>query len=178
MNNQESFLTHFKDYFHYLTECHFKEKFDEEKSKELMEKYRLAFEEFYSKNISLMPTNLAKRHGINPIFVLAFDKALSVEELSFDDLKEQILSIYRVMLTNLLEQQKEQLDTSENPWKAFVEMTRKGNESLYDNEFFSLEMVEDSDSCFGFNLHRCIYFEIFNKNNRPDLGPILSEYDW
>jgi hypothetical protein len=178
MNDQEAFLTQLKDYFHYLTECHFKEKYGDEISKELMEKYREAFEDFYSKNLSLMPTNLAKRHGINSIFVLAFDKTLSDKQLTFDDLKERILSIYRTMLTNLLEQQKEQLAASENPWKAFVEMTRKGNESLYDNEFFSLEMIEDSDSCFGFDLHRCIYFEIFNKNDRPDLGPILCEYDW
>ncbi|NHK30039.1 MAG: hypothetical protein FK730_01720 [Asgard group archaeon] len=178
MNDQKSFLTQLKDYFHYLTECHFKEKHGNENCKDLMLKYRNAFDEFYSKNLSLMPNDLAKRHGINSIFVLAFDKALSDKQLSFDDLKEQILSVYRAMLSSLLEQQKGQLAVSENPWKAFVEMVRKGNESLYDNEFFSLQMVEDSDTCFGFDLHRCIYFEILNKNGRPDLGPILCEYDW
>lgn len=167
-----------KDYFHHLTKCYLLERYGDKIGKNLTTKYRQAFDYFYSKNLSLMFTNLAKHRGINSIFVLAFDKALTEKQLSFDDLKEQILSIYRTMVSNLLEQQKQQLDVSENPWKTFVEIVRKGNESLYDNEFFSLEMIEDSDACFGFDLHRCIYFEILDKNGRSDLGPILWEYDW
>ncbi len=83
----DDFIEQMKLYFHKLTTDYLLATFGESKGKLLFAKYNYAFQIFYEKNLSLMPTNLSKRHGINSIFVLALDKALEDENLSHKELK-------------------------------------------------------------------------------------------
>ncbi|HUT80993.1 MAG TPA: L-2-amino-thiazoline-4-carboxylic acid hydrolase, partial [Candidatus Bathyarchaeia archaeon] len=135
------------------------------------------FQEFYEKNLRVMPTNLSKRHGINAIFVLALDKALEEEKLDHEQFKEHILAIYQMMTQSIIDAQIKRLEESEDPWRTFVEDAKKGNTLLYDNKYFEGIVAYDVEGCFGIDIQECLYFEILSKNKRPDLGPILCAYD-
>ena len=174
----DDFIEQMKLYFHKLTTDYLLSTFGESKGKLLFAKYNYAFQIFYEKNLSLMPTNLSKRHGINSIFVLALDKALEDENLSHKELKTHVIAIYKVMMQSLLETQAKELETSENPWQSFVKTTKEGNILLYENEYFQALIAFDEESVFGIDIQRCLYFEIFKANDRPHLGPILCEYDY
>jgi len=176
--NSDDFIEQMKLNFHKLTTDYLLSTFGESKGKLLFAKYNYAFQIFYEKNLSLLPTNLSKRHGINSIFVLAFDKALEEENLTHNELKGHVIAIYKVMMQSLLENQTKQLETSENPWQSFVKKTKEGNILLYENEYFQALIAFDEESVFGIDIHRCFYFEIFQANDRPHLGPILCEYDF
>jgi len=167
-----------KLYFHELTKNHFLSIFGEEKGKVFFEKYKEAFQIFFEKSLKLMPTNLSKRHGINAIFVLAFDKALEEEDLAHEEIKKHILTIYKVMTKEIFDAQVKQMEESENPWETFVENSKKGNALLYENEFFEGIVAFDLESVFGIDIQKCLYYEIFLKNLRLDLGPILCAYDY
>lgn len=173
----DDFIEQMKLYFHKLTADHLFSVFGKKKGEMYFAKYKYAFQEFYDKNLKLMPTNLSKRHGINSIFVLAFDKALKEKELAHEELKEHILTIYKVMIQGILDAQVKQMEESDNPWLTFVESSKKGNALLYENEFFEGEIAFDLESVFGIDIKECLYFEIFSRNRRPDLGPILCAYD-
>ncbi len=175
--SSDELIEQLKFYFHKLTSDHFLSVFGEEKSKLLYEKYSEAFQTFYEKSLKLMPTNLSKMHGLNAVFVLAFDKALEEEDLTHEELKKHILTIYKVMTKDIVAVQVKQLEESENPWQTFVESTKKGNASLYENEFFEGIVAFDLDFVFGIDIQRCLYYEIFLKNKRLNLGPILCAYD-
>ncbi len=174
----DDFIEQMKLYFHKLTTDYLLATFGEEKGKLLFGKYNYAFQIFFEKNLHLMNTNLSKRHGINSIFVLALDKALEEEELSHKELKAHVIAIYRVMMLSLFENQVQGLETSEDPWYTFVKSTKAGNAQLYENEYFQALIAFDEESVFGIDIKKCLYFEIFQANNRPDLGPILCAYDY
>ena len=135
------------------------------------------FMELFEANLDAMPDSLAKWHGVNPVFVTALDDILRSERVTFTLLKEHVLAVYRTMLKELLDQQVEQLESSENAWRDFVNQAKIGNKNNYENEYFQLQVVEDKDSSFGFDIQRCLYFEIFDQNGRAELGSILCEYD-
>ncbi len=175
--DNDTFIEQLMLFFHKLTTDHIISVFGEEKGKELCIKYDEAFNDFYNKSLSLMPTSLSKRHGINSVFVLAFDKALEDENLSHEDLKKHIISIYSIMMDGIIKNQAKKLEESENPWKEFVEGSKKSNTELYENEYFNAIVSYDIDSVFGVDIQKCLYFEIFEKNKRQDLGSILCEYD-
>ncbi|MGC9781358.1 MAG: L-2-amino-thiazoline-4-carboxylic acid hydrolase [Candidatus Heimdallarchaeota archaeon] len=178
-NGSDDFIEQMKQYFHILTNNFFKGNFGEEQGELLHKRYLEEFNRLFSRNFDIMPDHLSKRHGINSIFVMAYNFAADEMNLSFEELKNQIISIYRIMLHDIYEQQKRNLIESDNPLELFKENVKKGNKSLYDNEYFQLEYVPENDKIvIGFNLHRCIYFEIFEKNGQPELGPILCEYDY
>ncbi len=164
-------------YFEFLTETHLIEQFGMDTGKRLVDIFKKQFNDYFSTNERLMPDLISKQHGINSIFIMALDDALTTQNLSWEDLKHNVLSIYQKMLKDLLQKQANQLESSENPWQSFVEMVKVGNQQIYENDYFQLKTVHDDDSKFGFNIGRCLYYEIFKENNREELGPILCEYD-
>ncbi|MCK5047003.1 MAG: L-2-amino-thiazoline-4-carboxylic acid hydrolase [Candidatus Heimdallarchaeota archaeon] len=175
---RDDFIEQMKLYFHKLTTDYLFSVFGEEKGKLLFTKYHYAFQSFFEKNLHLMNTNLSKRHGINSIFVLALDKAFEKEELSHQELKTHVIAIYKIMMQSLLENQVKQLESSEDPWYSFVKSTKAGNAQLYENEYFQALTAFDEKSVFGIDIKKCLYFEIFQANDRPNLGPILCAYDY
>ncbi len=165
-------------YFFLLTEKELGSQFGIDNSAVLVERLKTRFAELYEENTDMMPDALGKRHGVNPIFIMALDDALKDKRVPFDQLKDIVLSVYRNMLQGLLEQQRTALESSSDTWSTYVESTKTGNRHLYDNEYFQLEYAVDDDSCIGFNIRKCLYFDIFRKNGRPELGLILCEYDY
>jgi hypothetical protein len=174
----DDFIEQMKLYFHKLTTDYLLATFGEEKGKLLFAKYNYAFQSFFDKNLHLMNTNMSKRHGINSIFVLALDKALEEEELSHKELKAHVIAIYKVMMQSLVEIQTKDLEASKDPWYTFVKKTKEGTYRLYENEYFQSVIAFDEESVFGLDVKKCLYFKIFQANDRPDLGPILCAYDY
>ncbi len=125
----------------------------------------------------MMPDALSKRHGVNSLFVMALDDVMCEVRASFTELKETVMSIYRTMLEGYLKDEVTKLRHEDNSWHAFIEWARKGNEVNYNNEYFQLEEVEKEEGCFAFDMHRCFYFDILREAGKPELGPILCDYD-
>lgn len=165
-------------YFLLLTENYLNEQYGSNSGEILSETFKKRFNELYLKNKDMMPDALSKQHAINPIFVIALADALQNENITLKDLKSHTLSIFRTMLESYLAKQGEELEASENAWDSFVEMCKTGNKQLFENEYFQLTVVHDDSKQFGFDINRCLYYEIFTKNGRPDLGPLLCEYDY
>jgi hypothetical protein len=120
---------------------------------------------------------LAKRHGVNSLFVMALDDVMCEIRASFSELKETVISIYRTMLQEFFKTEVAALEQSDNPWEGFVEWARKGNKANYDNEYFQVVEVEQETGCFGFDIQKCLYFDILRESGKPELGPILCDYD-
>ena len=135
------------------------------------------FKIHYNNYEHMMPDTLAKRHGINSLFVMALDDVMCEVRASFSELKEIVLSIYHAMLQDYLKDEAEKLEHSEDSWSAFVDWVRKGNEANYVNEYFQLNEVEMQEGCLGFDIQKCFYFDFLWEAGKPELCPILCEYD-
>jgi len=151
--------------------------FGEQKGEALHSLYERQFRIHYNNYKPMMPNSLAKRHGINSLFVMTLDDVLREVKASYSQLKDSVLSIYKEMLQIYFENEVRNFEESENPWGEFTEWARKGNKANYDNEFFKVLEVQRDDTCFGFDIQKCLYFDIFRDAGRPELGPILCAYD-
>jgi hypothetical protein len=165
------------DYFVVLTSKVLKKSFDPEEVEEILSSFTKRFRELFKKlQEGFNETQLF--HGINPIFVIAFEESLPGKKKDKDQITRYILTIYRIMLEEFaLEPQRRFMSSSKDPWSTFVEDTRKGNQKIYDNEYFKLKEVSTSENEFAFDINRCFYQEVFKQFDREDLGPIMCEYD-
>jgi hypothetical protein len=148
-----------------------------EKGKHLARLFLSQFRIHFNNYGHMMVDDLALRHGINSLFVMAMDDVMCEVRASYSELRDTVISIYRAMLSDYFEEESKKLRETEDPWAAFVEWARKGNAANYQNDYFLLEEVDTEDGCFGFNINRCLYFEILREAGKPELGPILCEYD-
>ena len=165
------------DHFSGLVEKELIKRFGELKGKGLHQLYERQFRIHYNNYNQMLVDDLAKRHGVNSLFLMAMDDVLLEVKASYSDLKEAVLSIYGAMLNDYLQEEVDGFLKSKDPWSAFVEWVRKGNAANYNNDYFKAIEVENDENNFGFNIRRCLYFEILKEAGRPELGPILCEYD-
>jgi hypothetical protein len=165
------------DNFSILTHQELLRLFDSERGDALHKLYDRQFKIHYNNYKSMMTNDLAKRHGINSLFLMALDDVLMEVKARFSQLKESVISIYKAMLLEFFESEAQQLAKEANPWIAFVEWVKKGNKINYDNEFFKVMEVQNDENHYGFDIQRCFYFDILKESGRPELGPILCDYD-
>ncbi len=117
---------------------------------------------------------LWKHHVVNPCFVIALKE---VQEISVSSLEEQVVDIYRVMLQPFYDRHRQEVAASTDSWASIVEGIKAGNRQYYDNDYFRLKVVFDTDEVFGFDLHRCLYCEFFREWGYSELAPVLCAYD-
>ncbi|MGY5878652.1 MAG: L-2-amino-thiazoline-4-carboxylic acid hydrolase [Candidatus Thorarchaeota archaeon] len=165
------------DYFSQLTNAELVKRFGDTKGNGLHQLYERQFKIHWNNYIHMLPDDVAKRHGINSLFVMALDDVLRETRASYTEFKDAVLTIYRTMLLDYFKEEAEKLHNTGNPWNAFVEWAKKGNEANYNNEYFQLTDVDAGENCYGFDIKRCLYFEVLKEAGRPELGPILCEYD-
>ncbi|MHA2227399.1 MAG: L-2-amino-thiazoline-4-carboxylic acid hydrolase [Candidatus Hodarchaeales archaeon] len=165
------------DYFILLTSKELKKSFDSEEVEEILsvftKRFRELFEELKEK---FNETELF--HTINPIFIIALEESLPGKKKDKNQVTRYVLAIYKTMLEDMvLEPQRRFMSLSKDPWVTFTENTRKGNQQIYDNEYFKLKEVSATGEEFAFDINRCFYQEVFKQFGREDLGPIMCEYD-
>ena len=165
------------DYFSTLTKAELIKRFDDAKGTGLHQLYDRQFKIHWNNYVHMFPDDVAKRLGINSLFVMALDDVLREIRSSYIDFKDAVLTLYRTMLLSYFKEEAQKLESADDPWNAFVEWARKGNETQYNNEYFAVTEVDTEGNCFGFDIGRCLYFEVFKEAGRPELGPILCEYD-
>jgi hypothetical protein len=175
MSNDNNYvrITELKNYFLSLTKEELQRKYESQMAKEIFRLFRERFNSLlkqYENNNDYLLSD-----AINPIFLIALDEA---QALTVEELEEQMLTIYREMLQQILLTQKEILAASDDPWKSFVRSSKANNKQLYENEAFQCKTVIDEEDTFGFDIHRCVYHEIFLELAREDLAPILCQYDF
>jgi len=167
------------DYFVLLTSNELKKSFDQEEAETILSSFTTRFQELFDTlKGSFNETQLF--HGINPIFVIALEESLPGEAGKKDTtiILNLVLTIYKNMLEELvLEPQRRYMASSKDPWATFVEDVRKGNQRIYDNEYFQLKEINATEKEFIFDVNRCLYYEVFKQFQREDLGPIMCEYD-
>ncbi len=165
------------DYFVVLASKELKKSFDSEEAEEILSSFTQRFRELFEKlKVGFNETELF--YGINPIFVIAFEESLPGKKKDKNQVTRYILAIYRMLLEEMvLEPQRRFMSSSKDPWATFVEDTRKGNQKIYDNEYFKLKEVPSTEGEFSFDINRCLYQEIFKQFGRGDLGSIMCEYD-
>lgn len=164
------------DYFSQLTLQELNKQFGD-KGGPMHKLFARQFKIHYNNYEHMLLDPIAKRHGVNSLFVMSLDDVMCEVRASFTELKEIVISIYRAMLHEFFKVEVSTLKQSDNPWDAFVEWVRKGNEANYNNEYFKLVEVDQDSGCFGFDIHKCLYFDIFREAGKPELGPILCDYD-
>ena len=164
-------------YFIVLTSNQLKKSFNSTEAEVILSSFTKRFTELYEK---LQEKNNETQvfHGINPIFVISLEESLPAKENDKKQVLEHVLAIYSMMLEDLvLEPQRRSMSYSKNPWSTFITDTRKGNQNIYDNEYFKLQEVSGTDEELAFDINRCLYQEIFKLFGREDLGSIMCEYD-
>jgi hypothetical protein len=165
------------DYFSLLTHKELHRLFDTQKGDALHKLYERQFKIHYNNYKQMMTNTLAKRHGINSLFLMALDDVLMEIKASYSQLRESVINIYRAMLLDFLTSEADRLKQEPNPWHAFVDWVKQGNKANYDNDYFKVKEVQSDDKCYGFDIQRCFYFDILKESGRPELGPILCNYD-
>lgn len=164
------------DYFSQLTLQELNKQFGD-KGGSMHKLFTRQFKIHYNNYEHMLLDPLAMRHGINSLFVMALDDVMCEVRASFTELKETVISIYKAMLHEFFMVEVSTLKQSENPWDAFVEWARKGNDANYNNEYFKVVEVDQDSGCFGFDIQKCLYFDILREAGKPELGPILCDYD-
>lgn len=157
-------------YFIQLTSKYLSKKYEEQQFNEIILKFEANFKSLISKY-----SETKKYHSVNPAFLMALNKAQNINK---EDLLNQMMDIYGIMMQPILQPQKAQYMSSKNPWKAFKEATIKGNLINYDNEFFQCKTVIDNKEEYGFDLNHCVYYDIFKENNCIKIAPLLCHYDF
>ena len=164
------------EYFSKHTEKHLLSQYGD-KGKPMFKLYQRQFKIHYNNYRDMLPNELAQRHGVNSLFVMALDDVLCEVRASFSELKNTVVSIYQAMMEEYFAKESQKLKQSDDPWAAFVEWARKGNEANYNNDYFLLKEVDQEPGCYGFDINRCLYFDLLREAGKPELGPILCEYD-
>ena len=165
------------DYFSELTKAELIKRFGDVKGNGLHQLYDRQFKIHWNNYVHMFPDDIAKRHGINSLFVMALDDVLREIRASYTDFKDAVLTIYKAMLLDYFREEAVKLQGADDPWNAFVEWMKKGNAANYMNDYFALTEVDAGENCFGFDIKRCLYFEVLKESGRPELGSILCEYD-
>ncbi|MHA2297359.1 MAG: ethanolamine ammonia-lyase reactivating factor EutA [Candidatus Hodarchaeales archaeon] len=175
-----SFIDQTIQFFFLTTEIYLLAHFGADPGKKIAEKFKDCFIRLFDKNQHLMPDDLAKQHGINPVFVMALAEALEESDPLLEKLEEHVLELYRTILTQagVIATYLTALESSTDPWKELVKFTKAGNRRLYDNDYFRVKTVVENENHFGFDINRCLMFEILQKNGHPELGPLLCKYDY
>ncbi|MHA2056697.1 MAG: L-2-amino-thiazoline-4-carboxylic acid hydrolase [Candidatus Thorarchaeota archaeon] len=176
MMTEDSQIQQLIDHFSQLTLHELNKQFGD-KGGPMHKLFTRQFKIHYNNYEHMLPDPLAKRHGVNSLFVMALDDVMCEIRASFSELKETVISIYRTMLQEFFKTEVAALEQSDNPWEGFVEWARKGNKANYDNEYFQVVEVEQETGCFGFDIQKCLYFDILRESGKPELGPILCDYD-
>jgi hypothetical protein len=164
------------DYYSQLTLQEMTKQFGD-KGASMHKLFTRQFKIHYNNYEMMIKDPLAKRHGINSLFVMAMDDVMCEVRAPFSELKETVISIYHAMLQEYFKEEATKLEQTADPWNAFVEWVRKGNEVNYNNDMFQLVEIEQEDGCFGFDIQKCFYFDILREAGKPELGPILCDYD-
>jgi hypothetical protein len=164
------------EYFSVYTEKELVSQFGKKRAS-LFKLFQRQFKIHYNNYKDMLTDELVKRHGVNSIFVMALDDVMCEVRASFSELKDTVKSIYREMMQDYFTTEFEKIRQSDDPWQAFVEWARRGNESNNMNDYFLLKEVDQGPGCYGFDINKCLYFDILREAGKPELGPILCEYD-
>ena len=177
MDKSDAQIHQLKQYFFIIVDTHLTTQYGSERGKDLLREFKTQFNQLWTQNQDIMSNFLSKQHGINPIFVIALRNTLMDEELTLDELKNHVITIYQSIIAEYLKEMATQLEKSSKPFAEYVQSAIEGGKRMYDNDYFRLETLQADDQGYHFDIQRCLYFEIFQKNNASELGPILCEYD-
>jgi hypothetical protein len=174
----DDYFSQLIDHFILLTSQHLTHEYGGSTGHQLSERFIKRFQDLLQTNVSYMSTPRTRQYAINPLFVIALADTLAAQQLNRSELKDHIMTIYRVMMHEFNQQRHTAIQSSANPWQTLIETTKQGNQRLYENQYFNLKTIIDEVDAFGFDINRCYYYEIFQANGRAELGPILCEFDY
>ena len=108
---------------------------------------------------------------------MAFNDALAKENLSLEDFKKHVLTIFTEINTPYYQQQGEQLEASEQPWEAFIGKMNKGYDDLAKHGVLEFTVVDNNENSYALDVSRCLYLELFKANNKLDIASIMCVFE-
>lgn len=148
-----------------------------EKTAVLIQRLNSEINHLFENNEDLFPDEIAKRHAVNPIYLMALKRTLLREIKEISDFEEFVLDIIFNITKSNIERHKHYDGDPKTRWQNFLKDKEKINETIYDNSYFQLETTHSDRIRYGFNLHRCFYLEILKANNHLELIPILCKFE-
>ena len=79
------------------------------------------------------------------------------------------------MVLPILKPVAKRMGRSEDPWSIFLPYARDGTLSGYST--FNPEIIEASNDRLDFDLHHCVFYDLFKRNKTEHLGPVFCKYD-
>lgn len=152
-------------------------RFGNTKGQGLHQLFKRQFKIHYNNYSQMMPDDLAKRHGIQSLLLMAMDDVMLEVRASYSILKDAVLSVYNAILSKYFQEEAESISETANPWDSFVNWIVKNNQANYYNGYFNAIEVHKNNCDYGFDIQKCLYFDILREAGRPELCPILCEYD-
>jgi len=154
-----------------VTEKYLNENFSKDHSNTFSKEFIRILQEENDDNIDI-------KHLMNPPFVISLYEAIKEDITDLDELEKHMMSIDRDTIEDVIKTTQDQMRSLENKWIAYIEAAKEGNTSLYDNDLFQQEVLEDSEKNYKFVLRKCYYFEILKKRGYEHLGPALCNYEY
>jgi len=148
-----------------------------EKRINLIEHFEEKFNELYSKTQEDLQDFQSRAHTIDPVWIIALYQSLERENLTLDEFEQFVMRIYQFIMDPMIQETIISYRTNTDAWKLFVETTVADIKASY-GDLFQLEILQADDKALNFDIHKCLYHEIFQKNGFPELCPIRCAYDW
>ena len=166
-----------KQYFFLKVQEYLTERFGSENGNTFNSNFQKHFKDLYLKNEYLMSDFESRRHALNPIFVMALHKSFQEKKITLEELEQHVMGIYEKIMEVMIQPQVSAYEKDPNSWANFIETSVEGTKQTYSEDEFKVEFLQADEAILAFDIHKCFYFEIFQKNNMPELGPIQCSFD-
>ena len=151
--------------------------FGKEKTDVLIDRLNNEIVHLFEVNENILPDDLAKRHAVNPLFIIALKNTLNSEIKEISEFERFVHDIIMIIYQDKMKSQKELFAKGKSRWEEFIKDKQKLNDKIFKNQYFKLEYIHEDRFRFGFNLNQCFYSEIFEKNGEAKLLPILCKFE-
>lgn len=115
--------------------------------------------------------------NILPALVLYQVLQEAESDTSQEDVLEEVAGLLEVAMRDRLIKRSEFFEHVPRPFAVFRWSARWFMRLLFPPAGWEMEMVEDSDECFAFNVHRCFYLDVLTAYGAPELTRLFCWLD-
>jgi len=101
----------------------------------------------------------------------------AAEDASPDDVLAEVARLLEVAMRDRLLRRSQLFAHIPRPFAAFRLSARWFMRLLFPASGWDMEVVEDNDHCFAFNVRRCFYLDILTEYDAPELTPLFCALD-
>ena len=150
---------------------------------EITKTYSKEVDVYVAQELKHMTDADKEKHYYSAIVTMAMDTAFSKAGMSDSDCEKHILGNWKFMMVPLyrgikgrLKRAAETLD-GKSPIEEFADYATSGTMDVYKD--FGPDMIGmKSGDSYGFNLHRCLFYECFQRHGKAErVGSVMCNFD-